>query len=226
VQGLLLSVASPLGWVVIQSANGVDIAIDLAEHSGVYWYMALATALVFSSFGAYLGSREQLLSNISLIDELTGLYNSRFFRERLRQTFAQRGRGEQTLCLVMLDIDHFKQINDKHGHLMGDTVLRSVAVALSASCRGGETASRVGGEELCVILENCSLQRAIDAAERFRCAIASLAVPVGNGETIGVTVSAGVASSGPTSLDGWDIYRAADQAMYRAKRGGRDQTCY
>jgi len=187
--------------------------------------MALATALVFSAFGAYLGSREQLLSNISLIDELTGLHNSRYFRERLRQIFAQRGRDEQAMCLVMLDIDHFKLVNDNHGHLVGDKVLRSVAAALMASCRGGETASRVGGEEFCVILENCSLERAIDAAERFRREIANLAVPLSHGDTISVTMSAGVASSGPSTLDAWDIYRAADQAMYRAKQSGRDRTC-
>lgn len=224
-QGLILSLGSPLGWLAIQLISGVDIYRDIANNYAVYLYMTWGTAIVFTGFGAYLGRKEQVLSKITLVDELTKLHNTRYFNERLSEAFSQHQRSGERLSLVMLDIDHFKNVNDSFGHTVGDNVLVAVANALVTSCRAGESASRVGGEELCVILEHCLPEEAVLAAERFRRAIGDAKVKLNNGGEISVTVSAGVATTNSETADVKDVYQAADEAMYQAKQTGRDKTC-
>ncbi len=224
-QGFTLSTGSPIGWAFIRYFSGVDLLQDIEQNFSFYLYLAIGTAIVITSFGAFVGRQEQRLTKMSLVDELTKLYNGRYFHERLLETYAQSIRSETTLSLIMLDIDHFKDINDNYGHFVGDRVLSSVGEAVRQICRSGEIASRVGGEEICVILENCSLNKAVNASERFRLAINSAEVVLDNGKTISVTVSAGVASSETTTTGAWDVYKAADEAMYRAKQSGRNRSC-
>ncbi|MFT5691378.1 MAG: diguanylate cyclase (GGDEF)-like protein [Oceanicoccus sp.] len=224
-QGFALSAGSPIGWAVIQYLNGVDLVQDVKDYYGFYVYLAVGTSIVMAGFGAYIGRQEQLLTSMSLVDELTKLYNARYFHERLLEAYAKSIRSESSLSLIMLDIDHFKDINDRYGHLVGDKVLSSVGDALRLTCRTGEVASRVGGEEICVILENCALDKAVKASERFRVAVNEVEVFLDDGKAISVTVSGGVASSETITTGAWDVYKAADEAMYRAKKTGRNRSC-
>jgi diguanylate cyclase (GGDEF)-like protein len=128
--------------------------------------------------------------------------------------------------LVLLDVDHFKQVNDRHGHHAGDLVLQHVASVVQDSCRPYDLAARFGGEEIAILAPQTDAAAAATLAERMRVEIAASAVWVGSGVTVGVTVSAGVASLDPedigaTSAD--DLLRRVDAALYGAKRAGRDR---
>lgn len=151
-------------------------------------------------------------------DGLTGLDNRRSFEVALEREVARSMRTGEQLTLVLLDIDYFKELNDRHGHQVGDRVLRATGAALREVCREFDTAARYGGEEFVVLLPGCSSDRAIGAAERLRAAIAAL------DEDVSVTASAGVATLPLNAADAAGLVRAADQALYQSKRRGRDVT--
>ncbi|MGO4551276.1 GGDEF domain-containing protein [Lysobacter sp. 2RAF19] len=150
-------------------------------------------------------------------DQLTGLWN-RAGLERLRaRSDVQRELAAQPYVMLVLDIDHFKRINDKHGHLFGDRVLCAVADAVSRSVRANDIAARIGGEEFLVVLPDTRLDGGAEIAERIRRAVEHLELPVP------VTVSVGIAD-GPSSQNGPEgVFERADQALYRAKKGGRNR---
>jgi diguanylate cyclase len=158
----------------------------------------------------------------SLTDALTQVGNRQYFDDTLTKAIARASESEAPLTLLMVDIDHFKRINDEFGHQMGDDVLRLVAARLKSSVRDGEIA-RYGGEEFAVILYNKSIQIGKLIAERTRSAIESVEMRVrSTGASIGrVTVSIGVAEFKPR-LTAADIIRSADEALYAAKRKGRN----
>ena len=162
---------------------------------------------------------EAELERLASRDALTGLANHRIFHERLRTELALARRGARPLAVVLLDLDHFKRINDTHGHLAGDDALRTVAGRLAGMVREGELLARVGGEEFAWLLPGASGHGALAAAERARRAIAETECP-GVGR---VTVSAGVAAV-DGSGDGDGLYARADAALYRAKAEGRNRT--
>ena len=119
----------------------------------------------------------------------------------------------------MLDLDHFKTINDAHGHLYGDQVLLAVADALRTSIRGHDTAARMGGEEFAILLPDADADAACEIAERSRRAIAHIPVPRAT-----LSCSAGVAAAPPAKTSPGDLLQLADRALYQAKRLGRDRT--
>ncbi|MCG5538851.1 sensor domain-containing diguanylate cyclase [Halorhodospira sp. 9622] len=154
-------------------------------------------------------------------DPLTALFNRRQMRLRLEQAYAAYQRHGTPFALILLDIDRFKQLNDAHGHVSGDQVLRQVAEAMDTALRTEDTASRWGGEEFLILLERSDQEPAAELAERLRMLIAESIFEV-HAETMRTTVSAGVAAIKPgLSLD--DLISRADQAMYRAKAAGRNQ---
>jgi diguanylate cyclase (GGDEF)-like protein len=154
-------------------------------------------------------------------DALTGLANRRSFDEHLRRLLNEAERFGQPLSLVLADIDHFKRINDTWGHEAGDEVLRRVARALQEGVRQVDVAARYGGEEIALLLPQTSMAGAADLADRLRRAVAGRPVKF-KGEEIAVTLSFGVAAF-PTSVRTRDgLFRAADQALYEAKAGGRN----
>jgi diguanylate cyclase (GGDEF)-like protein len=171
--------------------------------------------------------REELLT-LSRTDPLTGLSNRRYFEERLGEEFARARRYRSALSLVMLDIDHFKRVNDTYGHPFGDEVLRAVALASRARLREVDLLARYGGEELIALLPETSPADALRACERVREAIEALALEYrasdGAQQTVRCTASLGLASlPSPTLQTAEDLMRAADESLYRAKEGGRNR---
>lgn len=152
-------------------------------------------------------------------DELTGLMNRRAFFEHAQLLYAQCRHNQQPLCALMMDMDHFKQINDTYGHQAGDQVLRQIGGVISASFRKADIYGRLGGEEFAVLLPNTSLETARDIAEELIKAISGLAAePVK-----GLSASLGVAFTQAMDEDLHGLMNSADKALYRAKALGRNQ---
>jgi len=164
------------------------------------------------------------LEEMATTDALTGLANRREAMTQLGQHWAAGQRSNQPLTCIMLDIDHFKQFNDTHGHDVGDLVLRETAAVLAGSTRAGEMACRLGGEEFLVICPNATAEMAVIAAERLRRQVESNHIEH-NDLDLHVTVSAGVAQREESAHSIDDLLRAADEAMYAAKEAGRNRVC-
>lgn len=167
---------------------------------------------------ANMALREKL-RNQALRDPLTGLYNRRYMEDCLQRFVRLADRENREISLIMVDLDHFKRLNDEHGHSFGDQVLRDAALTLTGSLRETDIVCRFGGEELVVILPDCPLERAADKAELLRLRIEELS----NTHGADISASFGVASVPHTSQSVTDLLQAADQALYKAKQGGRNQ---
>lgn len=152
-------------------------------------------------------------------DELTGLMNRRAFFEHAQLLYEQCRHNQQPLCALMMDMDHFKDINDTYGHQAGDQVLRQIGGVISASFRQADVYGRLGGEEFAVLLPNTSLETARDIAEQLVKAISGLA----SAPVQGLTASLGVATTRSLDQDLHSLMNTADKALYRAKAMGRNQ---
>jgi diguanylate cyclase (GGDEF)-like protein/PAS domain S-box-containing protein len=162
------------------------------------------------------------LERLALTDSLTGLANRRSLSRKLEEEFARARRHGRALSFVMMDIDHFKQINDTHGHATGDRVLESVGRALEGVIRPGDTAARLGGEEFGVLLSETTLDEAVEATERIRDVLRSLPHETPDGAGIAVRLSFGVTTLLPSDAGPADLLARADGALYRTKAAGRD----
>ncbi len=160
---------------------------------------------------------------LSLTDSLTLISNRRAFDERLEEEWRRAARSRETISLMLLDIDHFKSINDRFGHPFGDEVLRTIAQTLNSNCqRAGEMVARYGGEEFAILMANQDVHAAHGFAERLRLAIAGLALRHDD-EPVTVTASIGVAGMRPDRHDSrFEIITLADKALYQAKDAGRN----
>ena len=167
---------------------------------------------------ANMALREKL-KNQALRDPLTGLYNRRYMEDTLQRFVRLAERENREISVVMVDLDHFKRLNDERGHAFGDQVLRDAALTLVGSLRETDVVCRYGGEELVVILPDCAAERAADKAEVLRLRIAELS----NTHGAEISASFGVASVPHTSQSVADLLGAADAALYKAKQGGRNQ---
>jgi len=157
----------------------------------------------------------------SIIDPLTQLYNRRYLDEVLKRELARSSRSGTPLSVLVLDLDHFKRINDTYGHEGGDAILRKVAQALRENIRSGDVACRMGGEEMIVLLPECDTENAIKRADALRLVIAAGDV-LHNGQRIGATASIGVASYPAHGHNTQTLVHAADLALYEAKHEGRN----
>jgi diguanylate cyclase (GGDEF)-like protein len=155
-------------------------------------------------------------------DPLTGLWNRAMVLDQLHRELARLARQAGPLAVALADLDHFKRVNDTHGHAAGDAVLRQAAERMRGALRGCDSLGRYGGEEFLVVLPGCDLAAAERAAERLRAAIA--AEPMSAGKVLlPVSVSIGVAACDPDARDPTCLIDAADEALYRAKALGRNR---
>lgn len=185
--------------------------------------------IVFPFLGMIVSSwhyRERRLEHAAQTDALTGIYNRGYVMDVLDRAFA-RASDKRPLSVVMVDIDHFKRVNDDHGHLIGDEVLRQVASTLQVSLRKNDTLGRFGGEEFLLVLPGIGHGEARVVAERCRTAVAALdfGVPTAKAEggRLRVTASFGIATLPPTYARVETLLDVADAALYEAKRSGRNR---
>ena len=210
---LALPVAIYFSMVEASRARGEMVALGV--HCASY-------ALVVIGFlASVVIEYQQHLSNLATLDPLTRLLNRRGLEDTLKITMAQAARRSLPTSAIMVDIDHFKQVNDSFGPEVGDHVLRQVADVINRLCRSSDVVARTGGEEFLLILPETELDSARVLAERIRETIGQRPLLV-DFQRIAVTVSLGVASIvGPINLD--ELSQEADRAMYLAKRGGRNR---
>jgi len=195
-----------------------DLATDFLEHLGAVVTVCVDNVCI-----------TERLKNISLTDPLTGVHNRRYFDERLREETGLGLRRRSPLVCLLLDIDHFKRINDGHGHQVGDWVLREVAGRIKSQLRLSDSLSRYGGEEFAALLSGTDEPQAMAIAERIRRSIADRPFELPEQVSLAVTLSVGLAAlpslPGTRSLDAAmrELVEAADRALYRAKDGGRNR---
>jgi two-component system, cell cycle response regulator len=162
-------------------------------------------------------------------DDLTGLHSSRSFFSELRRETARSGAEKRAFCVLMLDVDHFKSVNDTYGHLTGSHTLEEIGGCITQNLRAGDVASRFGGEEFSAFLLDAELAQGLVAAERIRVSIEETQFSVIRQgkpvDTHQVTVSIGVAAFPTDSKDPIELVEMADSALYRAKRSGRNRVC-
>lgn len=171
-----------------------------------------------------------MIQQLSEVDGLTGLYNHRVFHERLGHEVYRRERTGKPLSLIMLDIDHFKQINDTYGHQAGDAVLRELAEIIKGQsrCNSIDTCCRYGGEEFSIIMPELELHKAMKVAERLRKVVEAHQFLIGDGAPdVKITISLGVAAiSGDDDTCAEALVKKADEALYHSKRSGRNRVSY
>lgn len=156
-------------------------------------------------------------------DDLTGLANRRFLMQQARLELARAIRYQYPLSLLMLDIDHFKKVNDQHGHLSGDMVLKQLGQELKLFLREHDLVGRIGGEEFVMLLPETSLDEATAIAERLRQSVEKLTLSILNEQAITITVSIGVASAMEEEQTLDNIWQTADERLYQAKTSGRNR---
>ena len=167
-------------------------------------------------------AREQLRFRATY-DALTGIANRAVVMDALRSELSRQVRDRRPFGVVLLDIDHFKRINDTHGHICGDAVLKEVAQRMKSSVRPYDTVGRYGGEEFLIVVSSSDEQGTMNLAERVRFALESRPINTDAGE-VSVTVSCGVAVSSGKGEDPQSLLRLADEALYRAKQQGRNRS--
>jgi diguanylate cyclase (GGDEF)-like protein len=165
----------------------------------------------------------QTLQNQSIRDPLTNLYNRRYLEETLEREFYRAERSQQPVGIIMVDIDHFKRVNDTFGHDAGDRVLRQLSIFLNEHIRKGDIACRYGGEEFTLILPGANLEVVQRRAELMREKIKHLDIPYGSKNLGPITLSLGVATFPEHGTQLEEVLKAADTALYRAKALGRDR---
>jgi len=180
-----------------------------------YWLLGVV--------GKRLEQDQKLLNDLASHDGLTGLYNHRMYYLRLDEEFIRRHRVGSPISLLLLDIDHFKQVNDNYGHLTGDRVLKTLSEVVIRSCRAIDVACRYGGEEITVILPETESEGAMEIAERLRKTIESHHFELGENKDGHITVSIGVATSSESFSSSKELTDSADRALYRAKEQGRNR---
>jgi diguanylate cyclase (GGDEF)-like protein len=166
--------------------------------------------------------QNEVLKTLSITDSLTGLYNRSKLDSILTDQLARFKRSHRPFTLLMLDVDHFKTLNDTYGHISGDEILAAVARILLQSIRSIDYAARYGGDEFIIILTETSAELAWKTAERVRSQVEALH-PTVKGTEIALTVSLGIVESQPEDMTATEVFARADHALYEAKRGGRNR---
>ncbi|HUJ19482.1 MAG TPA: diguanylate cyclase [Nitrospirota bacterium] len=213
--------------------GGISITFDIEDlqkkiKTNTFWiffFGITSTAMLLGLIAVFmarlikkLADARQQIERIAITDELTGLYNRRHVLDRFGEEFEKSARLKTNLSCIIADIDHFKNVNDRYGHLKGDGVLKEVGRLLKSTARAYDIAGRYGGEEFLIILPATSLEQAWNYGERIRMQVKETMM-----DDVQVTISMGVTEiqAGDASID--DLIRRADDALYRAKDAGRDR---
>jgi len=207
----LVSAGRPLGVLVLAATDPTAFPVDdipTLESVADICATAIQNALYF-----------QQVEQLAYVDGLTGVYNRRLFERKISEELDRATRYESTLSVIMVDIDHFKRVNDEFGHLLGDEVLRIVSQIFLGALRKPDSCCRYGGEEFAIILPETSGPKALRVAEKLRNLVAEYEFP---GIPRPVTISAGVADFPRCGATRDDIVRAADESLYIAKQSGRN----
>jgi diguanylate cyclase (GGDEF)-like protein len=218
---------SARSWLGVPLKISGDVDGVIAVQSAHPHAFRLEHERLLASLGLLIGSALQnaRLYELAMVDGLTGLFMRRYFDARIEEEMERTRRYGTPFSVVMMDVDDFKRLNDTHGHVVGDRVLRTIAEVVKDQMRGVDTAARYGGEEVAVILPRTEMLDAYHQAERIRAAIAAQRVATDDpATTLTVTASFGIAAypeSAATS--GEDLVRRADRALYRAKQLGKNR---
>ncbi len=216
---------TPIVFLTAESAGNVDIQ---ALEAGALDYLVKGEISPRSlerslRYALKLGDTLEALRRLATRDELTGLLNRREYDRILAEEEDRAKRFGHPLVLVTIDLDHFKAVNDNHGHPAGDAVLREVARRLAVSIRTVDRAARIGGEELALILVQTDGVSGMDVARRAIRLISGTPIDVGEGFKITVTASAGVAEMPRDAVGAPELVAASDRALYAAKAQGRNR---
>lgn len=238
-----------LGWIGLRCGIRAVTVANMLITVSIIWasmlgggfmsYLPVADSMFYVSFFLATGALFSLLlysmseerramihrlTELACEDGLTRLSNRRHFMEQAKRELANASRHGTPICLALLDVDHFKTVNDTHGHVTGDQALQMLSQCCQAMLRAGDLAARVGGEEFALLFPRASAQEAKQAVERLLDLVAQQRIQTPDGTEVRITFSAGIAEAGPqASLD--SMYRAADHALYQAKLGGRAGVC-
>lgn len=215
---------------MIDISDEVASAHRVIQIGGLIGILAVGTLILFfywlvGRIGGQLERHEQTLRELATHDGLTGLYNHKTFYTILDDEIARARRYGKHVSLLMLDIDHFKRINDQHGHVAGDRVLKELSALITQAVRRIDSVCRYGGEEIAVILPETPIDEAFGMAERLRERIAGHSFGANDGQSLRLTVSIGTASLSQRETSPQELVIAADQALYRAKAEGRNRVC-
>jgi diguanylate cyclase (GGDEF)-like protein len=203
-------------------ASGGVLGIGLPALAVLIWFLAAAVVLAWA-LARTLTRLHQRVAAQAVTDPLTGLFNRRYLGDMLEREVTRSLRFGHPISLIVLDVDDFKQINDRRGHMQGDIVLERVADVVRDAIRLIDVAARQGGDELAVILVETGREGAVLAAERLGEGMRETRVPLREGGSMGVTVSVGVATIPDSAHDLDSLLDAADRALLRAKRAGKNQ---
>jgi diguanylate cyclase (GGDEF)-like protein len=241
--GTVLGLGAPVGWLLLRTValhwDVIDqwFAEEVAGTPTLYLYLTVATVTAFAIFGLVVGLKADRIrrdwestkaalnatASVAIHDELTGLFNIHYLRERIPVELESARRFETSVACLILDIDHFKNVNDRYGHLVGDSVLRSVATAIQDSVRSIDIVGRYGGEEFLIIMPHTKAAAAAIVAERIRKAVERLDLGHPH-ENLWLTISGGVSAfPGPQVSDMNTLLKKADDSLYEAKRTGRNR---
>ncbi|OIQ92340.1 putative diguanylate cyclase YdaM [mine drainage metagenome] len=209
----------------MQRKDGVIIDISISTHALVDERGEFAGVEGIWRDISQRKAMERELERLASLDDLTGLPNRRCTLQALEHAIERRGGRRETspLCVLMLDLDHFKRVNDEHGHLVGDLALQHVASIMQRWSRDGDVLGRLGGEEFLLIVDAADLDATLDVAERIREAVQDMPPPERPG--LALTVSIGVAQWRETDVDASRLLDRVDRAMYAAKNSGRNRVC-
>jgi len=218
-------------WFVLRNVRALLRAAsrvragDLKARTGISYGAEELSQLAqaFDEMAESLQQREQKLREQAISDPLTGLYNRRYLAELLPRELARAKRAAKPVALILIDIDHFKRVNDSFGHSAGDVVLVAIGALLKSKVRGGDVPCRYGGEEFAVVLPETDVNSAQRRAEDIRSAIGGLDVDYMDKPIGGITASLGIALFPDHAKDTDSLLRAADEALYAAKGAGRNR---
>ncbi len=200
------------------------IHLSMADASAAADSVAVVTRVAEQVAIAIANARlMKTLEGLAMTDALTGLHNARFFDSFLEQQLAAADRDSKPLGVIMMDIDHFKQFNDTHGHPAGDEALRAFGRVVRSVLRASDVVARYGGEEFIVALPGAGQEEARRVAEKLRAAVEEMVIEIGPGRYARTSISLGVVATDEQRLDRKGLVAMVDAALYRAKEGGRNQ---